>query len=542
MPFAASLVAAPLVAAPILPDAFRHVLEEGAANGAYDTVAVGLIEGKEQKTWFFGGAAGKLGTSGESQFEIGATSEVFTALLLAQAVFDGKLRLQDPIRKLLPPDFALAEPKLGEISLEELATHRSGLPATPANLLPTDSYDPYAGYSTTAMLTFFANYHPATVDHNYAYSLLNPGLLAYLLAHAYGADYPGLLTRKILTPLGLAHSSFADASDLLSGHAYGQPAEHWHFDALAGAAGLRASVTDLLMFLHHNLSPNDSPLRNALLLARQPRAQADAGELGLGWNVREVAMGNQTWPLVWRASETGGFSTFIGFRTDQQKALVLLANSSVPLAALGVAWLSGDAPPHASQKPYTPTPTHLAQYPGLYQLLSGSEVTVRVTNGELSTQLHGEPAWPMYPYAEDAYKTSGGTADISFTRDVDQVAGLVLHLNGDYIVAKRLSEAAPILQRPPMPITAKALLEFGGDYQLGADSLLRISPQPDSLTMQLTGTDRVAMRAYAKDRFAAADGVDTIMFRRDADGKITGLVLDLAGGEHEGTLIRWKAP
>ena len=74
-------------AAPELSDAYREVIDKGIANGAYPALAVGIAEGKEQKTFFLSKSA-----TADSAFEIGAVSEVFLGLLLAQDAVAGKLR------------------------------------------------------------------------------------------------------------------------------------------------------------------------------------------------------------------------------------------------------------------------------------------------------------------------------------------------------------------------------------------------------------------------------------------------------------------
>jgi len=142
---AATAAAAPKAAAPSATDRYRRVLEQGVANGAYDTVAVGLIDGKDQKTWFFG--KHRDAASERSAFEIGAVTDVFTGILLAQAVLDGKVRLTDPIGGLLPAEFPWADPELAATPIVALATQTSGLPATPANLFALDPDDAYADYT-----------------------------------------------------------------------------------------------------------------------------------------------------------------------------------------------------------------------------------------------------------------------------------------------------------------------------------------------------------------------------------------------------------
>src|SRR4029079_15276166 len=97
-----------------------------------------------------------------------------------------------------------------------------------------------------------------------------------------------LLISKVLDPLGLPKTGFGDPAELQQGHAYGREARHWHFKkAMAGAAGLRSTLQDLQVFLGHNLHPDDSALRGALLLARQARGEDGAGAPRLCWACAE---------------------------------------------------------------------------------------------------------------------------------------------------------------------------------------------------------------------------------------------------------------
>ena len=100
--FALLLIGRAANAAPALPDGYSQAFENSISSGAYHSIAVGWIDGSDRGTWFFGQA------KADSAFEIGAATEIFTGLLLAQAAYEGKLRLQAPIRSLLPADFPFA--------------------------------------------------------------------------------------------------------------------------------------------------------------------------------------------------------------------------------------------------------------------------------------------------------------------------------------------------------------------------------------------------------------------------------------------------
>jgi len=538
---ATAAAAAPKTAAPSTTDRYRRVLEQGAANGAYDTVAVGLIDGKDQKTWFFG--KHRDAASERSAFEIGAVTDVFTGILLAQAVLDGKVRLTDPIGGLLPAEFPWADPELAATPIVALATQTSGLPATPANLFALDPDDAYADYTEGDLFAFLANYRTGERKRDYAYSPLNGALLCVLLGKLYENGCSTLLISKVLDPLGLPKTGFGDPAELLQGHAYGREARHWHFrKALAGAAGLRSTLADLLVFLGHNLRPDDSALRGALLLARQARSEVGTGGLGLGWTVHDAEAGHQTWPLAWRASRTGGFSTFIGFRTDRQQALVLLASSAEDLASLGVAWLMGEPPPPAPAAPFVPDAARLASYAGLYRLLNHTEVIVSDSGATLRLQLRGQPAWPLFAVAEDSFITQGGSVGLSFIRNIDEFSGLVLRTSGTFVAGERLSARAPRLQRTTIALNASTLAAYAGDYRLDADTLLRVTVSGEGLDAQLSGAARGALRAYATDRFTDTEGQNGLIFERDEHGRITAVVLDLAGGQRKATPADWRVP
>ena len=519
----------------LFPQSFRHVIESGSANGGFAGVAVGVIDGKRNETLYFGHRDGPKTAppDADSRFEIGAVSEVFAGLLLAQAAIDRTLRLHDPVSALLAPGFPFANPTLAHATLEDLATQRAGLPEHPSNLFPEDLGDPYAAYATEDLLAFLAlqskgddKAAPST------YSVLSVGLLGNLLGRVYAAPFAEVLTTRVLAPLGLTHTGFDDTL-LLPGHVRGDPAPHWHYGVLGAAAGLRTNLPDLVEFMQRNLVPGDSALRGALLLARQGRVTADADQLGLGWKVRDVASGDATWPLIWRASETAGFSTFIGFRTDKQRAIVLLGNAAEDLADLGMAWL-GETPPPSAPHGFTALKrADIGVYPGLYRLNTGAAVIVRSRENGLSVQLPGSWPQPLRAVDQDVFASDGAALALTFMRNVDDITGLVLRMNDDNITAQRLSEQAPRLTRARIGVTKSRLAEYLGDYRIGPDTWLRVAAQEDGLSLQPTMGERLTLFGYAPDRFTDVQNAVDLRGHRDKTGHLDRLVLYLGGTERD---------
>ncbi len=90
-------------------------------------VTVGIVKHGKRRIFAYGTA--KL----DSIYEIGSTSKTFTALLLASMAAEHRVRLDEPVRYLLPAG-TVPKPAGAEITLLDLATHHSGLPAMPDNL------------------------------------------------------------------------------------------------------------------------------------------------------------------------------------------------------------------------------------------------------------------------------------------------------------------------------------------------------------------------------------------------------------------------
>ena len=118
----------------------------------------------------------------------------------------------------------------------------------------------------------------------------------------------------------------------------------------------------------------------------------------------------------------------------------------------------------------------------------------------------------------------------------------MLRTNGTYVSGERLSARAPRLQRTTIALNAATLAAYAGDYRLDADTLLRVTVSGEGLDAQLSGAARSAMRAYATDRFADAEGQNGLIFERDEHGRIVAVALDLAGGERKATPANWRVP
>ncbi|HKE47541.1 MAG TPA: serine hydrolase domain-containing protein [Rhodanobacteraceae bacterium] len=505
-----------------LPDDFRAAIEQGIANGRYQSVAVALLDREEKSEWLLGEVEqGGAKPAATDAYEIGSTTRTFTGLLLAKALLDGKLRLDEPLGKIFS-DVKFADRRLAAATIGEIATHRAGLPAVPSNLFPRNLDDPYVEYDAAALRAYLAH---ASLDKDvgtYRYSDLGVALLGEALARAYRQDYRTLMASQVLVPLGLTGSGFGQVKNLLDGHRNGEPAAAWQQQALAPAAGLRSTLADLSRFAAAELRPDTSTLRAAILLAREPRAVAGGGETTLAWQSVPVQSDGQNWPLLWQAGMTGGFSSFVGFRTDRQRAIVLLGNAGIDLSALGLTILADRHAPTAPPKLLPLVAPATLVYAGLYRFDSGADLVVRSTADGLTAQITGLLPQPMEAYDEDAFELGNENSQLTFWREQSTIVGAIVHRNGAHVRALRLSEGAPTLKRNASPLGADALRPYGGDYALSPSVRARVVVAPPGLRVQLTGRAPTFVQSCAADRFCDADGTLEIGFVRES-GKVTAL-------------------
>jgi D-alanyl-D-alanine-carboxypeptidase/D-alanyl-D-alanine-endopeptidase len=169
--------------------------EEKRAPG----MVVGMISDDPPERWVVG--YGKLSATdervldGNTVFEIGSISKVFTGTLLAQAVEAGEVQLDDPISLYLPAGVVAPEYEGKSITLIDLATHYSGLP-------PFNTTNLCEEYTVDQMYADLSGYHMTRAPgSSFEYSNLGFSILGDLLARRAGqADYEALLLERIARP------------------------------------------------------------------------------------------------------------------------------------------------------------------------------------------------------------------------------------------------------------------------------------------------------------------------------------------------------
>jgi CubicO group peptidase (beta-lactamase class C family) len=408
-------------------------------------IVVGVIDADGRRVVSHGHlASGDARTlDGDTVFEIGSITKVFTALLLADAVDRGEVALDDPVAKYLPASAKLPERNGRSITLRDLSSHMSGLPRLPGNLKPKDGANPYADYSVEQLYEFLAGYTlTRDIGAQYEYSNLGAGLLGHVLARRAGVDYETLVRTRITEPLRMTSTSVALSTAmkarLATGHAGPSlaPVANWDLPTLAGAGALRSTANDLLTFLAAAMGSVESPLARAfaLTLAERKPTSAPTMDIALGWHIWKPA-GKE---IVWHNGGTGGYRTFMGFDPKTRTGVVALSNASTPVGTddIGRHLLNRESALVVVTPPKVRTeiaidPKLLDGYVGRYQLTPAATLTITRDGNRLFVQLTGQPAFEVFAETSKDFFLKVVDAQLTFETDEQgKATAVVLHQMG----------------------------------------------------------------------------------------------------------------
>jgi CubicO group peptidase (beta-lactamase class C family) len=341
-------------------------------------VVVGIVQPTGNQVFGFGRRSvhGDAPPDGETVFEIGGTTQVFTATLFARMVEEGIVRMDQPVQTLVPDTVSVPTRQGRAIELWHLATWSSGLPRLAKNpasplldLLPPFSRagPPRSRAWLYDLLSSLETEHaPGThVDD----SDLGMGLLGHALERASKTDYEALLQREICRPLGLRDTRvkltpsmqgrLAEGMRMGSGSYRGwyvaSPAYRWPRGAIPGAGDLCSTANDLLTLLRAHLA--GFPLAGTLTETRHPHLRVEGRpDIGLGWLI-EATQGGDT--IVWQQGAAGASRSYLAFLEGRRVGVVVLANVPIDVDLLGKRILNRLIPPSALPR----DSTHVAQVP-----------------------------------------------------------------------------------------------------------------------------------------------------------------------------------
>lgn len=389
----------------------------------------------------------------KSVFEIGSITKVFTGILLADLVDRGLVSLQDPVAKHLPAGVKVPTRNGREITLLDLATHRSSLTRMPTNMVP-DGANPYPPYTIEQLYAYLGEHQlRRDIGSEYEYSNIAVALLGHVIERVAGAPYEQLVQERILRPLGMTLTGTKVEGSIREwmtvGHdENGFVAPYRGWPDLPAMGALRSNAEDLLRFIAANTGPPQSQLERVIRSAHEVRNSLSANtDIGLNWQV--MKFGSKR--IIGHGGATEGFRAFIGFDPETGVGAVFLANSNASMSDLVLHLINPNIPlsgaPVAERVEIDVAEPVLRRYIGDYELRPTFGINVTLENGALFAQATGQEKRPIFPESDTKFFYRAVNAQLTFTRDSSgAVTGLILHQGGrEQPGRKRVAPGIPIV-------------------------------------------------------------------------------------------------
>ena len=454
-----------------------------------------------------------------SIFESGSVAKQFTAAAIVLLAQDGKLSLNDDIRRYLPevPDF-------GEtIRIRHLLTHTSGL-RDQWELLGIEGRGPgtqvHSAATTLDLVTHqkSLNFPPGT---EYSYSNTGYALLGVIVQRVSGQSLEAFTQARLFKPLGMTHTRWRDDfTAIVPGRAtaYSGTADHgfktdMSFTNMIGNGGLLTTVGDLLIWNENFFNPSIGG--RAFVDTMQTRMTLRSGRritYALGLDVSSYDGVAE----VSHSGATAGYRTFLARYPEQRVSLAVLCNvGSANPVALGhqVADLVITKPTAAAQSG-APTVTlseaQLQRWAGTYvDRRTDRPLRLVARNGKLANE--DAENFEIRASSPNVFRVPGD-AQLTFSGAAPaRVATLV----------RPGADTAVFAETHAEPLTATRLAEYAGTYTSEElDVQLVVAVKGDSLLLRRRPADEMVMRPMYDDDFETPIG--SLRFSRDASGRITG--------------------
>jgi serine-type D-Ala-D-Ala carboxypeptidase/endopeptidase len=359
--------------------AIRKMLAERVDTLAGQSDGIGIVvgtigpQGQNVVSYGHRSQADPRPMDGETVFEIGSVSKVFTALLLADMVRKGEVALTDPVAKYLPAGVGVPQRNGRSITLLDLATHTSGLPFMPDDLPDFNNSD--AAKNSDAQLDHFLAGYQLTRDPGAEWDYSNIGywLLGHALAFRAGTDYESLLRKRVITPLKLTSTAITPSPKMKANLALGhnavlQPSLSFSsvppYASMAAAGGLVSTVNDLLKLLSVAMGYEPSPLASSMALMLSTRRPIDGSEQALGW----VVIGKGDDQLVMHDGFTWGYASYVAWDPATRIGVVVLSNQLASVDDIGRHLMRPNIP---LEKPAVTKHTEIALDPAILDAYAG---------------------------------------------------------------------------------------------------------------------------------------------------------------------------
>lgn len=268
----------------------------------------------------------RIAATPATNYRLASITKQFTAAAILLLVEEGRMTLDDGLRRWLPSLPASAD----SITVRHLLTHSSGL-IDYEDVMSPDFVGQLHDADVLRLLESQAKtYFPPGTDYRYSNS--GYALLALMVERASAQSFADFLRLRIFEPLGMANTlAFVEGGPAVANRAFGysESAAGWirtdqsSTSAVLGDGGIYSSIDDLAKW--------DAALYDDRLLGDQsrklmftPHVATDEPDIryGFGWRI--------TGETLWHSGESIGFRNVMVRYPQRRLTVIVLSNRDDP--------------------------------------------------------------------------------------------------------------------------------------------------------------------------------------------------------------------
>ncbi|MCJ7644174.1 MAG: serine hydrolase [Candidatus Aminicenantes bacterium] len=463
-------------------------------------------------------------------FNIATAAEPFVGMAVALLENEGKLSLDDDVRKYIPeiPDFGTP------IKLRHLLYQTSGLRDWLSVLQLSGRDKEEVTFEKVLNIIKAQKQLAFPPGDRFQDSNTNYDLLAETIKRATGRPFSDWAWENIFKPLKMTRTQFRDNFRSI----FDDQAFTYNFTrreylkgidnlSLAGSHSLFASIADLAKWLL-NLETGQVGGKDvfAKMFTAGLLSNGQSSGFGYGWNV-EDGPGRRK---VSRIGNWAGSGAALVYFPDQKFGFAVLANWDYTLVEgflQDIADIYLPAPvepvkkslPAAAKKTVKVSPEILDSYAGDYRMGPGQVYTISRKGDQLILSVPGM-SFPLVTLSKTEFLLAFADARIAFQKDKEgKVQQFVWKQGGGEQTAPKIVMVKP---------TPQELEEFAGSYfNAQLDLRYAVELRGDTLIVNAPGQNEIRLAPDEKDHFATSSRVfPMVIFQRDGQNRVTGFIID----------------
>jgi CubicO group peptidase (beta-lactamase class C family) len=447
-------------------------------------------------------------------FESGSVAKQFTAAAVVLLSLEGKLNIDDPVRKYIPELPEYQKP----ITIRHMLNHTSGLRDWGSVMAMTGAGRGDRVITQEIALDVITRQKSLdfTPGAEYSYSNTGYNLAAIIVERVSKQKFADFVTERLFKPLGMKNSSIRDDYQrLVPGRAqgYSKSGTAWRLSMpimnVYGNGGMLTTVGDWLKW---NAMLDSRSLGGPLVDALETRGMLNDGrKIAYALGILE-----QSYKGVKEISHDGGtagYQTYLARFPDKKVSVAVLCNGAPPVGGEIVYGIADEIFAPFEPPPTTAAPAEtikvteegLKKYVGIWKnVATRNPNQIVIDKGAL--KINGNPLRPV------AGGFMLGARRVKFLNEKDGAPTVI------EIVAPDGSTTRLTVEKEWTPTPAELASLAGDWYSEEAQAKFTFVTEGDKVFLRNLPTMNLELKPIYKDHFST--GGPIVWFTRDASGKV----------------------